>query len=236
MTAQAPLQPSPSHRYAVVVEHIEARIASGNLAPGDRLPSERQLAAALKVGRSSVREALRVLDQRGLLDIRRGRRGGAYLREPSHRQTTAEMEMLLRFERLTLDQINDFRLAIEGYVTALAARAACQADIRQLHSRLERVRAGIMGGAAWIDAYIEADKAVHLYVAQMAGNPLFSQAIEAAMGLKPYFCRFLRLHPALMETNYLDLVEIVRAVEAHQPEVASGAIQHHINRFNAAIS
>jgi DNA-binding FadR family transcriptional regulator/DNA repair exonuclease SbcCD nuclease subunit len=236
MTAQTPLQPLPSHRYAAIVEHIEAHIAKGSLAPGDRLPSERQLAATLKVSRSSVREGLRVLDQRGLLEIRRGRRGGAYLRQPSHRQTTAEMEMLLHFDRLTLDQINDFRLAIEGYVTALAARSAGPADIRQLHRRLERVRAGIKRGAAWIDTYIEADKAVHLYVAQMAGNPLFSQAIEAAMGLKPYYCRFLRLHPALMETNYLDLVEIVRAVETHQPDLASGAIAHHITRFNAAVS
>jgi DNA-binding FadR family transcriptional regulator len=84
-----------------------------------------------------------------------------------------------------------------------------------------------------LEAYIEADKAVHLFVAQMAGNPLFSQALAAAMGLKSYFCRFLRLRPALVEANYFDLVDIVRAVAAGRPEAASSASQAHIRRFNA---
>jgi DNA-binding FadR family transcriptional regulator len=143
------------------------------------------------------------------------------------------MELLLRFDRLTLDQISEFRVAIEGYVTAQAARAAQQEDIRQLHHRLETARARMNRINDGLEAYIEADKAVHLFVAQIAGNPLFSQALEAAMGLKSYFCRFLRLRPALVEANYYDLVDIVRAVAEGRPEAASGATQAHIMRFNA---
>jgi DNA-binding FadR family transcriptional regulator len=143
------------------------------------------------------------------------------------------MELLLRFDQLTLDQISEFRVAIEGYVTAQAAREAQQEDIRQLHHRLETARAWMNRSGNGLDAYIEADKAVHLYVAQMAGNPLFSQALAAAMGHKSYFCRFLRLRPALVEANYLDLVDIVQAVAEGRPEAASGATQAHIKRFNA---
>ncbi|MEJ2641768.1 MAG: FCD domain-containing protein, partial [Desulfosarcinaceae bacterium] len=111
--------------------------------------------------------------------------------------------------------------------------AAQQEDIRQLHHRLETARARMNRINDGLEAYIEADKAVHLFVAQIAGNPLFSQALEAAMGLKSYFCRFLRLRPALVEANYYDLVDIVRAVAEGRPEAASGATQAHIMRFNA---
>jgi GntR family transcriptional regulator, transcriptional repressor for pyruvate dehydrogenase complex len=225
--------PLPSLRFEEIAAHIETMIASGSLSFGDRLPSERRLAAQLKVSRSSIREAIRILDQKGLVEIRRGRTGGVYIRPPSPQSLNSGMALLLRFDRLTLDQISDFRVAIEGHVTAQAARTAQPADIRQLHRRLETTRERMNRSGDGLEAYIEADKAVHLFVAQMAGNPLFSQALEAAMGLKSYFCRFLRLRPALVEANYLDLVDIVRAVGEGRPEAASGATQAHIMRFNA---
>lgn len=227
---------SNRRRFEKIATHIETMMTTGSLSPGDRLPPERRLAAELKVSRSSIREALRILDQKGLVEIRRGRTGGVYIRRPSPRPLTSGMELLLRFDRLTLDQITEFRVAIEGYVTAQAARVAQPEDIRQLHQRLETARSWMARSGDGLEAYIEADKAVHLFVAQMAGNPLFSQALSAAMGLKSYFCRFLRLRPALVEANYLDLVDIVRAVAEGRPEAASGATQAHIIRFNAVAS
>jgi GntR family transcriptional regulator, transcriptional repressor for pyruvate dehydrogenase complex len=232
MTTNA-YNPQRALRFEEIAAHIETMMTSGSLSPGDRLPSERRLAAQLRVSRSSIREAIRILDQKGLVEIRRGRTGGAFLRPPSPQSLTSDMALLLRFDRLTLDQISEFRVAIEGYVTAQAAQAAQQEDIRQLHHHLEIARTKMNRSGAGLEAYIEADKAIHLYVAQMAGNPLFSQALAAAMGLKSYFCRFLRLRPALVEANYLDLVNIVQAVSEGRPEAASGATQAHIRRFNA---
>jgi DNA-binding FadR family transcriptional regulator len=226
-------KPQHSHRFEEIATHIETLMTSGSLSPGDRLPSERRLAAQLKVSRSSIREAIRILDQKGLVEIRRGRTGGVYIQPPSPQSLTSGMDLLMRFDRLSLDQIGDFRVAIEGYVTAQAARRAQPADIRQLHYRLETTREQMNRSSDGLEAYIEADKAIHLFVAEMAGNPLFSQSLEAAMGLKSYFCRFLRLRPALVEANYLDLVNIVRAVAEGRPEAASGAAQAHIMRFNA---
>jgi DNA-binding FadR family transcriptional regulator len=232
MTANAS-NPQRALRYEEIAAHIETMMTSGDISFGDRLPSERRLAAQLRVSRSSIREAIRILYQKGLVKIRRGRTGGVFIRPPSSQALTSGMELLLRFDRLTLDQITEFRVAIEGHVTAQAARSAQPPDIRQLRQRLETARARMHRSSDGLEAYIEADKAVHLFVAQMAGNPLFSQALAAAMGLKSYFCRFLRLRPALVEANYLDLVEIVRAVAEGRPESASRATQAHIRRFNA---
>ena len=223
------------HRFEIIVARIERQMFRGKLSPGDRLPSERHLAAHLQVSRGSVREAIRVLEANGLVEIRRGRKGGAYVKAPVHRMSPGGPDSRLRLDRLCLDQITDFRLTIEGHVTGLAARAADSADIRQLKRRLESVRALMNRGSERVDAYIEADKDLHICVAQIAGNPLFAQALDAALALKPHFCPLLKRRPALMETNYKDLASIVCAIEGGRPEEASLATKRHITRFNDAI-
>lgn len=220
------------HRFETIVDRVEQQILRGKISPGDRLPSERHLAAHLQVSRSSVREAIRVLEEKGLVEIRRGRKGGAYVKPPSQRLSPEGLE---RLDRLSLDQITDFRLTIEGHVTGLAARAADAVDIRHLKLRLEKARALMNRGSEQVDAYIEADRNLHICVAQIAGNPLFTQALDAALVLKPHFCPVLKLHPALMETNYKDLAGIVGAIETGRSEEASLASKTHITRFKNTV-
>ena len=218
--------------FTTIADQMEEMMAAGRISHGDRLPAERQLAAHLKVSRSTVREAIRVLEQKGLVEIRRGRKGGAYVRPPVHRLPAEDLGAL---ERLSLNQITDFRLTIEGHITALAARTADPTDIRRLKRQLETARALMNRGRERVDAYIEADRALHICVAQIAGNPLFTEALDAALVLKPHFCPLLHLNPCLMETNYEDLVGIVGAIEAGSSEAASRATRAHITRFNDAV-
>ncbi|MCB2149150.1 MAG: winged helix-turn-helix domain-containing protein [Deltaproteobacteria bacterium] len=78
-----------SHRvfkFQEIADRIENRITEGSLLPGERLPSERKLVAELQVSRSSVREAFRILVQKDLVEIRRGARGGAFVKPPSCKQ------------------------------------------------------------------------------------------------------------------------------------------------------
>lgn len=222
-------------RFRNIADRITRMIDQGRILPDDRLPAERQLAALLEVSRASVREALRMLEQKGLIEIRLGKNGGAYVKPPSHGQLSDDMDMLLRFDRLSLDQIAEFREAIECGITALAARKAGPEDIRRLKYRLATARSIMESGQGWVDEFIDADKAVHLDIADIAGNPLFSQALAAALGLRRYFCRFLKLHPSMMESNLDDLIAIVRAMENHQPEIARCRTMAHIGRFNEAI-
>lgn len=223
------------YRFRDIADKIQNLITQGRILPGERLPAERQLAADLRVSRASVREAFRVLEQKGLVEIRLGKKGGAYVQPPSHGQLSEGIDILLRFDRLSLDQVAEFREAIEGSISALAARKAGPDDIRRLKYRLESARIFMEKGSGWVDEFIEADKAVHLCVAQIAGNPLFSQALKATLGLRRYFCRFLRLPPSLMDANFQDLSDIILAMENHQPDIASCITRAHIGRFNDAL-
>jgi DNA-binding FadR family transcriptional regulator len=224
------------YQFRNVAERLQHLITQRDVSPGDRLPAERQLAADLQVSRSSVREALRVLEQKDLVEIRRGTKGGAYVKAPSHRQLSEGMDILLRFNQLSLDQIAEFREQIEGGVTALAAGKANADDLRMLKHRLEAAQSFLGKGCGGVDGFIEADKAIHLCVAQIAGNPLFTQALKALLGLRQYFCRFLKLDPSFMEADYADLSGIVQAMENRQPETAVSITQAHISRFNKLVA
>lgn len=220
------------YRFEEIANRIEKRIAEGRLLPGERLPAERRLVTGLQASRSSVREALRILVQKDLIEIRRGAKGGAFVKLPSHKRPSREMEILLQFDRLSLDQVAEFREQIEWGMTALAAARIDADDVRMLNHRLETARSLLAKGCGRIHDFIEADKSVHLGIATIAGNPLFSQALRATLGLKRYFCRFLELNPSLMEKNYQDLSDIVQAVQSRQPQTAASLTRAHISRFN----
>lgn len=222
-------------RFRVIASKVQQLIAQRSILPGDRLPAERKLADELQVSRTSVREALGILEQKDLVEIRLGKKGGAYVKPPSHRQLSEGMEILLHFNQLSLDQIAEFREAIECTLVDVAARNARPDDIRLLKSHLESTRCIMGKGQGGIDEFIETDKALHRCIAQIVGNPLFVQGLDAAFGIKRYFCRFHRLNPSFMEANFNDLHEIVRAIENRQPDVASLKAKDHIAIFNKSI-
>ena len=219
-------------RFRAIAARVQQLIAHRQILPGDRLPAERKLADELRVSRTSVREALRILEQKDLVEIRLGKNGGAYVKPPSHKQLSEGMEILLRFHQLSLNQIAEFREAIECAIVATTARNANPDDIRLLKNHLESARSVLGKDKSSIDEFIEADKAVHLCIAQIAGNPIFVQGLEAALGVKSYFCRFHRLNPSFMEPNLNDLADIVWAIEKHQPKIARIKTKNHIAIFN----
>lgn len=222
-------------RFQPIFEKFETWINQGLYIPGDRLPAERKLAADMKVSRASIREAFLILEQKDLIEIRRGTKGGAYVKAPSPRCMTEGMDILLRMDKLTLDQVAEFREIIEVSVTFIAAQRADTKDIRLLKHHLEVAKSFVGRGSGWNDEFIKADKAIHICIAQISQNPLIVQALEATLNLGRYFNRFLQLNHILMEDNLHDLYDIVDAIENHQPSIASRITQVHIRRFNEAV-
>ena len=116
-----------------VVEQIQAAILGGGIAPGDKLPPERELVDVFGTSRPTVREALRVLEQKGLIEIRLGVRGGAYVRTPNSELMAENLAMLIRTESVSLAHLAEFRQGIEGLVAGLAALRATANDIEILN-------------------------------------------------------------------------------------------------------
>src|SRR6185295_16727386 len=90
---------------AEIARRIQQGIGDGSLAPGERLPAERELAQKLEVSRVSVREAYRSLAELGLLEIKRGSEGGAFISDVDHQPVTKSLSMMLRLGRTSLEEL-----------------------------------------------------------------------------------------------------------------------------------
>ena len=116
----------------VVIAEIRERILFHRLPVGTRLPNETELMEQYGLGRVTIREALRVLERDGLVDIRRGPTGGIFVRHTDISQVSDAMAMLFRFSDTTLGEASEFRSLLEPRVARLAALNATDAQLEQI--------------------------------------------------------------------------------------------------------
>lgn len=150
-------------------EYVQAR----GLQPGDRLPSERVLAAALNVSRASLRQATVSLEVQGLLEVRHG--GGIYVRSLNVDRERLQ-EMLTRRRRLP--EVLEAREAIECMLASLAAKRRTEADMEAIDAALNAMAAEIDAGGIGV----ESDRAFHAAIAEAARNRLLLDVMEALAG------------------------------------------------------
>ncbi len=155
--------------YEAIVEQVERAIRNGDLLPGDRLPSERDLMTQFALSRSTIREALRVLESNGLVRSRPGDQRGVEVLAFSTRALSQSIHSLVQLERLTLPDLIFFRMLVEGTLAGLAAGFRTEANLQTLKDSIDAMRS-----AAWTtaDAYSEADVAFHEIISEIAGNQL----------------------------------------------------------------
>lgn len=132
------LQPIKTRKiYEEIVEQIRKLVTSGELKPGDRLPSERDLAEHLQVSRASVREALSALQMLGLLDARSGE--GTYIREVNIESLVAPLAWALYMEKDTVFELLEVRKIFEVQAVALAAERANSEDCQEMEDALHKM-------------------------------------------------------------------------------------------------
>ncbi|HEY3687408.1 MAG TPA: FCD domain-containing protein [Streptosporangiaceae bacterium] len=212
-------------------EQLRERIAGGAWAVGDRLPAEPELAASLGVGRSTVREAVRVLVHAGLLETRQG--SGTYLRA-----RTAAGPWDARVRRAEVLEVYEVRQALESHAGALAARRRTAADLDLLDATLARrqeLRA--KGRDPRVDPlFVEADLAFHGAVVAAAHNPLlaemygwFTDALRGALAK-------LAADPEMAAFDVSDEhAELAAAIRAGDPAAAVAATHHNLDATATAL-
>src|ERR1700675_1589454 len=130
------LEPVKSVRiYEDIVRQVRTLIADGHLKSGDRLPPERDLAERFRVSRTSVREALRSLQSRGLIDIRAGE--GAFVRDVSVETLIEPLALVILPHREAVGELFEARLLLEPAIAALAARRASREELGEMERILE---------------------------------------------------------------------------------------------------
>lgn len=161
-----------------VARAIERLIRDGGLAPGDRMPSERELTERFQVGRSTVREAMLSLQRMGLVAVSSGER--ARVAAPTPKAMVAELSGAARLLLAQPDGVRRFqeaRLLFEVGLARLAAQRRGEADLARLREALEANRRAIGDHAA----FVRTDVAFHRAIALVTGNPIFASLHEAVI-------------------------------------------------------
>lgn len=156
----------------VVVRHLERIIFSGEVEPGDSLPSESELSAHLGVSRLTVREGIRTLQARALLEVSHGRR--PIVAYPNAAPLRDFFSASVRRDQRALLELLEVRLAIEVHTAELAARHATKADIAALEAALEAMQQDV--GDEY--AFNAADVRFHAVIAAASGNRMLSFIVE----------------------------------------------------------
>ena len=121
-----------------IVRRIKKQISDGRLAAGHKLPAEREMARQFKTSRVSVREAYRSLEEVGVLRIRRGADGGAFIAQVDHEPVLRSLALVLGLAKTSHKELTEARLLIEPPIARLAAGRARKEDIARLERALEQ--------------------------------------------------------------------------------------------------
>jgi GntR family transcriptional regulator, transcriptional repressor for pyruvate dehydrogenase complex len=208
-------------RPADLAEHLRAQIHSGVLGPGDRLPNERDLAAALGVGRITVREAIRTLVQDGYVVSKRGNSGGTFVSDLTAAQQ-AWTEKVRRDPDWAVDLI-EYRKAVEIRAAELAAHRASEVDLAEMTAAIEQGTT-----PATRSAFRAADHLFHVAMASASGSTRLVDATVQARGEL-----FVPVDLLPFDDHYAQTREehgrILEAIRAHDPAAARRAVEEHLD-------
>lgn len=214
--------------YQRVVAQVEEAILSGKIVPGSHLPSERELVDQFGVSRATVREALRVLENQGLISSRPGDPNGATVLAISSSVLARSMTMFARRERLELVDLLQFRMFIEGCVCELAATVRTEEQLQVIRDAHQFMREAMSQGD---EPFSEADLAFHLAIAAATGNPLLQACDEVILGLVRSTVRDKIVHApdtrAQMEASLERHQAVLNAIEVQDAALAARLARAH---------
>ena len=209
-----------------IVAQIERAIFGGELSPGDRLQSERELAEQFGVSRITVRDALRVLEARGLVRVKVGASGGAFVAESNLDQVAESLSTMIRLRRMTLSELAEARKVVEAATAELAARRAGEVELSQLASTVEQGRQVILER----DSHLDASMNFHVALARAAGNEVLYATVRAYHELLVGSIRDMR-DPRSARVTQKFHEEILDAVRKRDADAARELMLDHMAEF-----
>jgi DNA-binding FadR family transcriptional regulator len=223
---------APLKSYQHVVEQIENAICEGTLQQGERLPSELKLKEMFATSRGTVREALRVLEQKGLVSIRTGVKGGATVKQANTDAMRDSMALLVRHQKVSLRQLAEFREFLEGYAAEKAAEIQNDEEMVQLRRIVQAIQDHVDTCPDDWTEFNRLDAMFHQKLAAMADNPLVeANLVTVHDNIQGYFQKYLPFSRQLLEKDFADLRDIASAVEQGKVKEAGKAARRHIARF-----
>jgi DNA-binding FadR family transcriptional regulator len=214
----------PTHKTSVrLARELANYLSDNNLPEGTKLPTEVEMARTFGVGRTTLREALRLLEMRGVITIRVGRGGGPVVRQPQTTDLAEALALVLQFQKATLGDVIDARLLLEP----TAARRAADMVTPEL---LDGLRETVDAMLAQPDARVfgRENARFHSLIADTLGNPVISIYIDCLKHVhdgRPFGIEYAPKHIQAVSRAHLAIID---ALETMDPDKAEAAMRKHL--------
>ena len=215
-----------SRLYEQIVQQIEASIVKGDLKAGDQLPAERELAQRFGVSRTAVREAVKALREKGLVEAYSGR--GTFITDGTTQAVRQSLDLMVKIGQPEgSTHLAEVRAILEPEIAALAAVRIQEAELSTMR---DAVSAMDRAGAKDPELYIEADLDFHLALAEGAANPLILSLLDSIVALlREQRMKIFRV-PGGPERGQIHHKRILEAVERRDAEKSREAMRAHLSQ------
>lgn len=206
---------------------IQAAILNGNIVPGEKLPSERELQNLFKTGRGVIREALQVLRHKGLIEILKGSKGGAYIKNLEVVNVSESFALFLRQNQTDPMDLIEFRESIDCVITDLAIVRGTMDEKMNLVRKADELADAVNSSGSTLEALAELDKELNILFAKMTHNPIFEWIMRAVQ------LGFSSMDNALYEDNEYRMYAVenwqntAKEIAASDPFKARSYISYH---------
>jgi len=215
----------------VLANDLRERILRGDFPEGTALPTERDLVVQTGMSRATVREALRILEVQGMVRIKTGRAGGAFVQKPGHESVADSVALAIRGRSIRIAALLETREAIEPACAQLAAKYRTDTDLERLDEANEAI--SVDGPLA---DFLQANVDWHVAVAAASHNELLtgfmkalSRAIYASTDMKDFIDRDVR------RTTIRAHRAITEAIRAQDPDAAVRRMNRHVHAYAEAV-
>ena len=217
----------------VIADQVRALIRQGRLRPGDRLPSERDLCERFGVSRVTVREALRVLEAGGLIAVRVGARGGAFVTSPSQARLGEGLADLLQLSPLTAAEVTEARMVFELGIVPLVVERATEDDL----VALERLCAEQQAALEEERYTMEMSAEFHVAVAASTHNAAIEMLVQSFHGPLLMSLKEAQIAEPLMgHRGAREHLDFVQAVRRRDVPAAEQIMRTHVERTAARVA
>lgn len=218
----------PNQVFKDVTEQIEDAIIIGRFKPGDKLPPERELRQSLDISRATLRESLRGLEAKGLLEIRKGVKGGAYVKAASVDNISHGLDRLIRQHKVSLDHLYEFRQGVEGSAMALATERVTEADLHVLGDTIREMEEYLR--LEQVDRFYRTESGMHQEIARISGNPVYEWVLSAVATNVHMYAHLLPRSGDEILATCRDWRHIVNAMANREVNKARMLIDAHVIR------
>lgn len=218
--------------YLKTAKLIQGMITDGNYQIGDKFSSEKKLQKELKVSKTTIREALKIVESKGLIELSSGWDGGIFIKAAFSEKLSDHFEDLLKSNCISFDDLTEFRAKLEGKATLGASQKRTNGDIERLENLIEKA---IHFSKNDIPSLIQIDLKFHLEIALINSNPISTQLLYAIHKTDSYVEKFFLIEPDIIIKTIDDLFTILLSLKNRNAKEAKRLAEKHVRDFHRCI-